>query len=397
MDAVFSTPRVGARREFFPDLPAHYLNYAAISPISAYAKSQMHAIIDDYARGGMSGFMTWLPKREALRDELAAFLEAESRDCIGFVQNTTAGVSHIAQCIDWKKGDTIILFHGEFPANVTPWQRAAESFDLNIKWVPLKPFLRSHEEGLASLRSELDGARLVAVSAVQFQTGLRMPIEKMATMCRSQGVQLFVDAIQGLGAVPMDLREVDYVSCGGHKWMMGVEGAGFIYVAAPRLKELLPRIAGWLSHENALDFLFEGPGHLKYDRAVRKDASAVELGTVSAIGYAALGASLELHRALSIPVIFKHIQAFHDIIEPVFDGSEWTKLRYHSVEGRSGSLCVSPPSTERLHQVKGELDALGVHCTTPDGMLRFAPHWPNPLDEARQLRSILEPIIAAKG
>src|SRR5262249_30545396 len=161
--------------------------------------------------------------------------------------NTSRGMSDVALCFPWRRGDRVILFEGEFPANVTPWQRAAETFGLSIAWVPLSAFhdgaasgpkpragmaraiASSEEAGLDRLRAELArGARLVAVSAVQFQTGLRMPVESMAALCHASGAEIFIDAVQCCGAVPIDAGAsgVDYLASGSHKWLMGLEGAG---------------------------------------------------------------------------------------------------------------------------------------------------------------------------
>src|SRR5262249_23746453 len=164
------------------------------------------------------------------------------------------------------------LFEGEFPANVTPWQRAAELFGLSIAWIPLSAFAASEEEGLALLTRELErGVRLVAVSAGEFQTGLRMPVEAMAALCHAAGAEIFVDAVQCCGAVPLDAGAagIDYLASGSHKWLMGLEGAGFLYVSPDRVDALRPNVAGWLSHEDPLDFLFRGPGLLRYDRPIK--------------------------------------------------------------------------------------------------------------------------------
>src|SRR6185369_9998242 len=109
----------------------------------------------------------------------------------------------------------------------------------------------------------LRGARLVAISAVEFQSGLRTPFAELAALCHAHGAELSVDAVQACGAVPIDVGAmgIDYLACGSHKWMMGLPGAGFLYAAPGRVEALRPHVAGWLSHEDGLDFLFRGPGH----------------------------------------------------------------------------------------------------------------------------------------
>ncbi len=342
---------------------------------------QVGALLRDYGRGGMGGFMRWLPQRDRLKSKVAALIGASAEE-IGFVQSTTAGVHQIAHSLPWRAGDRVVLFEGEFPANVTPWQRAAAEYDLELCFVPIAPFLRSKSEGLDALRRVLrHGARLVAVSAVQFQTGLRMPLGDIAAMCRGVGAELFVDAIQQLGVAPLSVGDgIDYLASGGHKWLMGLEGAGFVYVSKPCAQRLVPRLAGWLSHEDGLRFLFEGAGHLRTDRPFLKEAAVVEQGAQSNTGLVALEAGLDLIQQLGVDAIFDHVQQFHDRLEPALRSRGFTSARASETDMRSGSLCVRS-SRQDVGVVHERLGAAGIVTSTPDGWLRFAPHWPNSLAE----------------
>lgn len=367
-------------RSLFETLEARaYLDHAAISPASAAVRDQVARVVDDYARGGLVGFKTWLPQRRRLKSKLATLVGCNLED-LGFVPNTTAGVVDVALCFPWKRGDRVLLFAGDFPANVTPWQRAAELFGLEVVWLSVDPFTRSNEEGLAALEQALrQGVRLVATSFVRFQTGLRLPVNAMGELAHHHGAELFVDGIQGIGVAPFDVTHVDYLSCGGHKWLMGLEGAGFLYVDPQRVAALEPRVAGWLGHQNALDFLFLGEGHLRHDRPIREETSIVEQGAQNSLGCAALEASVDLIQQLGVDTIFAHVQRYHDALEP-----ELLARGFHServLHGRSGSLTVRVPEGVDLLALHASLVADDIACTTPDGRLRFAPHWPNAIAE----------------
>lgn len=387
------TPRLGDR-SLFPSLAAtSYLAHAAISPLSAPVKARVDALMADYAARGMEAFTTWLAARGRLRGELAALVGASAED-VGLVQSTTPGIVWLAFGMPWRAGDRVILFEGEFPANVTPWQRAAETFGLELVFVPIAPFFESPEAGLAALERELSrGARLVAVSAVRFQDGLRMPTRAMGALAHRYGAELFVDAIQALGATPFDVEEVDYAATGGHKWLMGLEGAGFVYVARRCVEALVPRLAGWLGHENALSFLFDGPGHLRTDRPLRAAADVVEQGALSGASFAALQASVELLASIGVDDIFAHAQRWHDAAEGELEAMGFRSRRARFVEGRSASLCFVPPDGVSLASLHRALLARGVVASTPDGHLRLAPHWPNALDE---VPLVVDAIAAAR-
>ncbi|MEM9731758.1 MAG: aminotransferase class V-fold PLP-dependent enzyme, partial [Myxococcota bacterium] len=261
-------------RSLFPGLRCEaYLAHAAIAPLSAPVRERVREVLDAYEGGGIAGFGHCVPLLRETRSRLASLIGAES-DEVAFVSNTSHGVIDIAFGLRWEPGDRIVLFEGEFPANVTPWQQAARTFGLELSWLSLEPFRRSHEEGLELLRAELErGVRLVAVSAVQYRTGLRMPVESIASLCRAHGAELFVDAIQALGATPLDVGwGIDYLSTGSHKHLMGPEGAGAVYVSRRRAEALEPRLAGWLSHEKPADFLSGDVPLLRYDKPLQSTA-----------------------------------------------------------------------------------------------------------------------------
>lgn len=392
-------PRPSARlgdRALFPTLEAEvYANHAAISPPSAPVRDAVAAVLDDYARRGVGAVMRWVEQRNRLRGKLAALVGGEARD-VAFVPNTSRGVTDVALCFPWRAGDRVLLYQGEFPANVTPWQRAAERFGLAIEWATVDAFERSLEEGLADLDAHLArGPRLVATSFVRFQTGLRLPIEAMAARCHDAGAQLFVDGIQGLGVVPADgfaSAGVDYVSCGGHKWLMGLEGLGFLYVRPERAAALRPDVAGWLSHDEPVSFLFEGAGHLRHDRPIRRTADFVEGGVTNHLGAAALEAAVDLIGDVGVPRVFAHVDGWHDRLEPALLERGFASARHRDPALRSGSLCVRPPAGVDLLALHRGLGGRGVAATTPDGWLRFSPHWPN--DPDREVPRVIEAVDA---
>lgn len=371
-------------RSLFPKLEARaYLNHAAVSPPSIAVRRAVEALLSDYERLGVGGVPLWGEQRARLKQKLADLVGAEPAD-LAFVSNTTRGVTDIALCLPWKPGDRVVVFEGEFPANVTPWQRAAELHELEVRMLPLADYRESSEPGLARLASELErGARLVAASAVEFSTGLRMPLAEMGALCHRHGAELFVDGIQACGAVPLDVRAsgIDYMSVGSHKWLMGLEGAAFVYVNPARVAALRPHVAGWLSHEEPTRFLFEGAGHLRYDRPIKKGADMLEGGATNAAGLAALEASLDLIRQLGPERIFEHVGRYLDALEPALVERGFRSRRSTEGARRSCILSLEPPPDVSIVKLRRGLVERGVSCTMPDGLLRFSPHWPNDVGE----------------
>lgn len=376
--------RLGDRSRF-PTLRARsYCNHAAISPPSRPVRAAVLDVLDRYAAEGIGALASCLEQRERLRDTLAGLIGAPASE-LGFVANTTAGVRAVALGMKWQPGDRVVLLHGEFPANVTPWQIAAELHLIELEWLRTDDFLGPGGTGLQQLEAILrKGVRMVAVSAVQFQSGLRMPLCAIGALCRAHGAELFVDAIQACGIVPIDVEamQIDYLSCGSHKWLMGLEGVAFLYVRQARAAALRPVVAGWLSHEEGLRFLLEGAGHLRYDRPIRTRADFVEGGAAPVVVLAALEAALAPITALGVPAILEHVQAWHDALEPGLVARGFESLRSPVPAQRSGILSVLPPAGVDVVALHAALGRRGISCAIPDGRLRFSPHWPNALAEA---------------
>ncbi len=306
--------------------------------------------------------------------------------------NTTRGVSDIALSLSWRPGDRVLLFRGEFPTNVTPWQRAAELFGLELRWLDVDDFRTDLHAALGRVAEELNrGVRLMAISAVQFQTGLRAPLEQLGQLCQRFGCELFVDAIQACGVVPMNVERchIDYLACGSHKWLMAPEGAGFLYVSHRRAAAIVPRTAGWLSHQDGMGFLFEGAGNLSYERPFKQTAEVFEGGMTNGLGFAALEASLDPLLSLGVEEIFQHVSGYLDELEAELCALGLHSLRSGDASGRSGILSFreDPQSAAKIDLLKlqARLTEAGVICTAPDGCLRFAPHWPNPRAEVAEV------------
>lgn len=393
-----SAPPALGSRALFPDLTARvYLNHAGLSPAAVPVRAAVTAVLDDLAARGAGAFLDWMEQRERLRGKLAALVGCAPAE-VALTGGTSRGLIDVSSCIEWRAGDRILCFAGEFPANVTPWQRAAEAHGLRVELLPLAGFEDGSGDGLARVEAALrqGDVALVAVSAVQFQTGLRMPLAALGALCRAHGALLSVDAIQAVGAVPLDMQaeQFDILATGTHKWLMGLDGFGVAAIGPRALARMQPRVAGWLSHEDPVRFLFEGPGELRYDRPIRRRADFLEVGAWPTVGFAALEAAVDMLQGLGVPSIHAHIQAWHDALEPALVARGFESLRAADPAGRSGLLCVRPPAHLAHGALHAGLEARGIACANPDAHLRFSPHWPNHPREVPVVLDALDATIA---
>ena len=220
---------------------------------------------------------------------------------IALTKNTSEGIATIAMGLDWHAGDRIVAFTEEFPANQYPWRRL-KSKGVTIEWL-------SVTDPLDKIDAAARGARLLAISYVQFLTGYRVDLEAIGKICRDRGAIFFVDAIQGLGAFPFDVRKcnIDAAAADGHKWMLGPEGCGVLYISRVLQERVEPIEFGWTNVQGYEDYG-------KRDLSLRQDAGRYECGTLNTIGCFGLRASIDFLLEVGIERIGPAVQALGDQI-----------------------------------------------------------------------------------
>src|SRR5438105_7473820 len=176
------------------------------------------------------------------RELVARFLGAQVAE-ISFTGPTSSGLNAVANGLDWEKGDEVICYLDDYPANVYPW--------LALERHGVKPVLLE-TASIGEITPEIveraltDRTKLVALASANYCSGYRIDLEGIGALCAERGVLFSVDAIQTLGAFPVALKHIDFFSAGAQKWMLGPSGAGILYVKRNR-SELLrpPIIGGW--------------------------------------------------------------------------------------------------------------------------------------------------------
>ncbi|MGH9483121.1 MAG: aminotransferase class V-fold PLP-dependent enzyme, partial [Terriglobales bacterium] len=220
-----------------------YFNHAAASPLATTTRKAMERVLAELNQSGPPlDWQAWLTALDRTRHALARLIGAQARD-IAFTKNTSEGLCSVAQGLEWARGDRVVSFECEFPANLYPW------LALRPRGVELELLPPAALSDLDRLRQALRGARLLSVSFVQYLSGFRADLEAIGELCHEAGALFVVDAIQGLGAFPVDVRRagIHALAADGHKWLTGPEGAGFLYVSPELLDQLTPAEVGWLS------------------------------------------------------------------------------------------------------------------------------------------------------
>jgi cysteine desulfurase / selenocysteine lyase len=200
-----------------------YLNHASVAPLPRCCADALKHLADDCLNYGSHHYGEWLAVYDGLRAAAARLVNADPRE-IALLKNTSEGIATIAFGLDWRPGDRMVGFVEEFPANLYPWKRLAAK-GVEVTWLSIY-------DSLEKIDAACRGARLLAISFVQFLGGYRAPIQELGEICRRNDCIYFVDAIQGLGAFPLDVRacHIDALAADGHKWMLGPEGCAILFV-----------------------------------------------------------------------------------------------------------------------------------------------------------------------
>jgi len=380
------------KAELFPHLTYRaYLNHAGIWPLNLRAETAMTRLMRGFATKGARAWSDGNDCRVRLREKLARLIGAEP-DQIGLTSNTSHGILLVANEYPWRHGDRLVLFRGEFPGNVVPWLIAAERHDLEIIWLDLEDLAKRNQRFRDAMALR---PRLMAISWVQFQTGWTQSLEELARLRKQYGFHICLDAIQGLGPLRMDLAKtpMDFVVCGGHKWLMAPEGTAFIYIHPERMAELEPLWVGWTSQEDPFAFLFKGAGHVDYNKPIRREASRVEMATMNSIGYAGMEASLDLFFEIGLDQVSQTIRTLADLCRT---GLRALGLNPISDQAEAGIVSVFMADGEKLKRVAAGLDAASVMIATPDGHLRAAPHFYNDPQDISLFLTLLEEQLKAE-
>ncbi|EMB18201.1 aminotransferase class V-fold PLP-dependent enzyme [Rhodopirellula europaea] len=266
-----------------------YFDHAAVAPISLPAADALRSFADVAESHGDVHWMDWSNAVNRLRDLTSDLIHCDKEE-VTLVPNTTTGINLVAEGLDWKPGDNMVVPEGEFPSNLYPWLNQ-QSRGVEIRIVPRR---EGHVE-VADLMAQVDErTRLISVSWVGYASGFRVDLDHLVKEAHARGVLVFLDAIQGLGMYPLDMRtcDVDFVAADGHKWLLGPEGAGVAVIRKRHLNSLRCPTVGWKSVENA--HLFSGS---KFE--LREDSSRFEGGSLNQSGMIAFAASLEMFTAVS--------------------------------------------------------------------------------------------------
>lgn len=371
-------------REAFPVIDRHtWLNHAAISPWPAAVGAAMRGFVEQNVAQGPLGYAKWLDTEHSLRKRAAELLGA-AEDDLALVKNTSEGLSLIAAGLDWQPGDALVCCAGDFPSNLMPWHQLVPDF-VDVREVPFDH--RDPETGLLGALN--DDVRLLALSSVRYDSGVRLDLDRLGRAAQRVGALVVVDAIQHLGALPLDVSTapVDFVVGGSHKWLLAPEGLALFWSRPSARRRLRILQTGWRMWPDMFNFE-------RSDWTRPESARRFEPGTLNMAGIHALEASLELLQGIDPET---RAEQLLDRTGWLIDGLErmpGVDIVTPAERGRRAGIVCFVPAGRDPDTVLKQLAARSIFAARRGRSVRLSPNFYTPENQIARALEVIAGIIA---
>ena len=348
-----------------------FFDHAAVAPLPDVAVAALAEYGTMLAENGIAAIREQVARIAHVRSQSAKLINAPSTDDVFFVPNTTAGIVIVAEGFPWRSGDNVVLPAEEYPANQYPWLNLA-SRGVEVRRVAS----HGNRVHIDDIRAAMDSrTRVLAISFVEFASGFRNDLDSLGELCREKDVFFFVDAIQGLGVFPLDVKKtpIDALAADSHKWLLGPEGAGIGYVRREWVERLHPIGVG--AHSMVKPFSYSTIEFNPKPHAGRFEGGALNVG-----GIQAFGASLDLLLEAGIANVERRVLELTDYLCDVAPQAGLTVFSSREPQDKSGIVSLDKPGVPPEVLVKRCREA-GIIVNFRGGRLRVSPHAYNTLLE----------------
>ncbi len=357
-----------------------YFNHAAVAPLPRRVADAITAHIENTRDRGAADWRQWYAATDATRERAARFLGARASE-IAFLPSTSWGLNLVAQSFPWKDGDNVVGDDMEFPANVYPWML------LEKRGVAYRP--AKSREGRVTVDDIAERVnrrtRAVALSWVAFHNGFVYPIEEIGELCRERSILFVVDAIQGLGALPLDVSQtaIDVLVADSHKWLLGPEACTLFYVSENARERLPPPVAGWWNVRGE-----EGEeGFLHYRLDFCPGARRYEPGSLPTAQIAGLGAAIGLLEEMGLETVRSRILQTNEALKHGLSQRGW---RIVSPEPLASGIFAALPLGGDPKRIAKALERRGIIVAPREGAVRFSPHACNDAAEVSRILAAID-------
>lgn len=368
-------------REQFPILEtATYLVSHSMGAAPLQAKAALDTYWNDWATDGPEAWERWLPQIGIIADGIGAIIDAPARS-VFLGPNVSVMQAGIATCLDFTGDRNEVVYEAlQFPSLTYVW-REWERYGAKARVVGSDDGRTIPTERIIAAITER--TRIAVLSHAYYVSGALADVASIQAHCRKVGALLCVDAYQTTGTYPYSVTEwdLDIVTGGSHKWLLGGPGCGWIYVKPALLERFRPAVTGWMAH--AAPFEFE-------DAPIRYAPSMYRFGTGTPTipGYLVAKPGHDLIRSIGVPRIREHnIRLTTKLAEMALE----RKLTINSPLDpmrRTGWLGIDFDDSERVcHQLIGERVFVDYR---PGCGIRVSPHFYTTDEEIDRFFAVLD-------
>jgi cysteine desulfurase/selenocysteine lyase len=307
---------------------------------------------------------------------------------IALLGPTSLGLSLFANGLDWQPGDELVYYGDDYPSNVYPWTALISRGVVLRKLRPLQPGAITPELVESALTPR---TRLVALASCHFLTGRRIDVDSIGRMLRARGVLFSLDAIQTVGAAPLNVENVDFLSADAHKWMLGPLAIGIVYVARRNFEICRPTLLGAWN--------VKSPDFMAQDEIVFEEtARRYEPGVLNIAGMYGMKASLEMLLELGLDRVEKAILDNRDFLEGLMLELGFEFLSPLAGDPmRSGILTAKHPQRDSA-LIFSKLEEAGITASlrstrAGEKWIRFSPHFYNTREEMDRVAAVLKSAL----
>jgi selenocysteine lyase/cysteine desulfurase len=372
--------------DWLPEFPvrehALFLDHAAVCPLPKPVADAMRKRITEQEQTGYDNYKEWRNNHLSCR-HLGSQLVGCKPDDISIIRSTSEGLSLIAEGLEWSGGDQVLVGSEEFAANVAPWmaltRRGVDTVRFPQPDGRIDPQVIEEHIG--------DRTRLLTISWVAFHTGWIAPLAQLGRLCRDRNILLVVDAIQGLGVLPMNLNAlgIDAAVADGHKWLLGPEGAGIMATTEKLRGRLDPVISGWRNVVlGPQDYFLQSLEH-------HRDGRKFEAGASNDVGVAGLAHGLDLIAAVGRDNIQARVETLSRLLTRILLAHGWDVFSPGSGHPIAGIVAARHPSVSPT-DIRQRLLERRVVVSVRQGYVRFSPHFYTTRGELEALDRILEKV-----
>ncbi|MDQ3748108.1 MAG: aminotransferase class V-fold PLP-dependent enzyme [Acidobacteriota bacterium] len=364
-------------RQLFPAASNYaYLNSAAVAPLPTIAIEAVNRQLRDVSENGSANYFDWIATKNRARETIAKMLKVKPEQ-IAFMRNTSDGFATVANGLKWKKGDNIVTFAKEFPANFYAWRRVRDVFGVELRLCPERNGRIDLDEFINLIG---ENTRLVSISAVQYGSGFRADLERIGEAARAVDALFAVDIIQAFGTTPFDLeaQKIDVAAGASHKWLCSPEGCGILFLSDRARTRIEPTLVGWISVADAWNFE-------DYEQDFKPNALAWETGTGTASLFYGLEQSSKLLFETGAERIEHYLEELTNYLCELLAGKNYEIVSSRAKSEKSQIVCIKNNDSLTPVDIAKHLEKENIIVSPRGERVRIAPHFFNNREDIERL------------